>query len=61
MNGAARMLQQKDTTPKLLASTIAELVLDRTVLQAMAAASRKLGKPDAAQRISEEILRMATK
>ena len=60
-NGAARMLQQKDTTPKLLASTIAELVLDRTVLQAMAAASRKLGKPDAAQRISEEILRMATK
>lgn len=59
-NGAARMLQQKDTTPQLLASTLAELAQDRTVLLAMAAASRKLGKPDAAVRISEEILRLAT-
>ncbi len=58
-NGAARLLQQKDTTPQLLASTLAELVQDRTVLAAMAAASRKLGKPEASQRIADEILRLA--
>ncbi len=58
-NGAARMLQQKDTTPQLLASTIAELVQDRTVLSAMASASRKLGKPEASQRIADEVLRLA--
>jgi UDP-N-acetylglucosamine--N-acetylmuramyl-(pentapeptide) pyrophosphoryl-undecaprenol N-acetylglucosamine transferase len=58
-HGAARLLQQKDTTPQLLANVIAELAQDRTVLQAMAEASRKLGKPDAAVRIAEAVLKLA--
>lgn len=58
-NGAARMLQQKDTTPQLLASVITELCQDRTVLGAMANASRRLGRPDAAARIAEEVLKLA--
>ncbi|MBL8636290.1 MAG: undecaprenyldiphospho-muramoylpentapeptide beta-N-acetylglucosaminyltransferase [Myxococcales bacterium] len=59
-HGAARMLLQKDTTPGQLAQVIVELCQDRTVLTAMASASRRLGKPDAAKRIADEVLRLAT-
>lgn len=58
-NGAARLLQQKDTTPQLLASVIAELCQDRAILAAMASASQRLGRPDAAVRIADEILKLA--
>jgi len=58
-HGAARLLQQKDTTGQQLAAVIAELAQDRTVLLAMASASRKLGKPDAAIRIAEAVLKLA--
>jgi UDP-N-acetylglucosamine--N-acetylmuramyl-(pentapeptide) pyrophosphoryl-undecaprenol N-acetylglucosamine transferase len=58
-NGAARLLQQKDTTPQLVASVLSELCSDRAVLQAMASASRRLGKPDAATSIAEEVLKLA--
>ena len=58
-NGAARLLQQKDTTPQLVASVLSELCSDRAVLQAMASASRRLGKPDAATNIAEEVLKLA--
>ena len=59
-HGAARMLQQKDTTPEQLAQVIAELCQDRTVLAAMASASKRLGKPDAAKKIADEELKLAT-
>jgi UDP-N-acetylglucosamine--N-acetylmuramyl-(pentapeptide) pyrophosphoryl-undecaprenol N-acetylglucosamine transferase len=45
--GGARVLIQKDTTPRILADTMMALLADAPARQKMAAASRALGRPDA--------------
>jgi UDP-N-acetylglucosamine--N-acetylmuramyl-(pentapeptide) pyrophosphoryl-undecaprenol N-acetylglucosamine transferase len=51
--GAARMLEEKDLTGEALATAVLELVATPGRLEAMEAASRKLGRPDAAARVAD--------
>jgi UDP-N-acetylglucosamine--N-acetylmuramyl-(pentapeptide) pyrophosphoryl-undecaprenol N-acetylglucosamine transferase len=53
--GAAEVVEDADLEPGDLARTVSELLGDRERLEAMAAASRSLARPDAAQRIAGEI------
>lgn len=57
--GAARLFPQKDTTPQQLVEALQTLCRDRAQLAAMAQASRRLGRPDAADAIAERVLRLA--
>jgi UDP-N-acetylglucosamine--N-acetylmuramyl-(pentapeptide) pyrophosphoryl-undecaprenol N-acetylglucosamine transferase len=54
---AALKLPQATLTPEKLAATLSELTRDR--LLAMASAARKLGKPDAAQRVADVCIGLA--
>ncbi len=45
--GAARVLVQKETTPRALADAMVALLDDETARARMSAAARKLGRPDA--------------
>jgi UDP-N-acetylglucosamine--N-acetylmuramyl-(pentapeptide) pyrophosphoryl-undecaprenol N-acetylglucosamine transferase len=54
--GAAIVVEDAELSPERLASEIRELLADAPRLEAMAAASRALAKPDAAERIAEEVL-----
>jgi UDP-N-acetylglucosamine--N-acetylmuramyl-(pentapeptide) pyrophosphoryl-undecaprenol N-acetylglucosamine transferase len=54
--GAAEVLEQKDMTGASLASRIGSLILDTARLNAMAAASRRLARPDAARVIVDRAL-----
>ena len=54
--GAAVTLEDADVTPERLASLVAELLGDPERLERMAAASRRLARPDAAERIAAEVL-----
>jgi UDP-N-acetylglucosamine--N-acetylmuramyl-(pentapeptide) pyrophosphoryl-undecaprenol N-acetylglucosamine transferase len=58
--GAAEVLEDADLRPAELAGRVAELVADPDRLEAMAAASRSLARPDAAERIAAEVLAAAT-
>ncbi len=58
--GAARLLIQKDLTPKRLAGWLAELLSDRPRLLAMAQSARRLARPDAVERIAADCIELAT-
>ena len=49
----------KDISPELLIETIDDLLEDQGTLRKMAAASRSLGRPQAADTIAEMILELA--
>lgn len=49
--GAAVMVLDRELTADGLVAVVAELAADRTRLQTMGAAARKLGRPDAAERV----------
>jgi UDP-N-acetylglucosamine--N-acetylmuramyl-(pentapeptide) pyrophosphoryl-undecaprenol N-acetylglucosamine transferase len=51
--GAARMIEEKDLTPERLAGVVKELLADPARITAMEEAARKLGRPDAAQRVAD--------
>ena len=57
--GAARVILNKDISPELLIETIDDLLEDQGTLRKMAAASRSLGRPQAADTIAEMILELA--
>jgi len=57
--GAAAVIPDDELTPERLSAAIAELLSDEDRLRAMSIAARRLAKPDAAERIAEEILEAA--
>jgi UDP-N-acetylglucosamine--N-acetylmuramyl-(pentapeptide) pyrophosphoryl-undecaprenol N-acetylglucosamine transferase len=56
--GAAEIVEQKDLTGALLATRIAALIGDAPRLEAMAAAARRLARPDAARVIADQALEL---
>lgn len=50
-NGAAKMIKDDQLTAENLVATVDEIMEDDTLLQQMAAESKKQGIPDAAQRL----------
>lgn len=54
--GAAKVVEDEELDSAWLAAEAAKLIGDEARLEAMAAASRSLAKPDAAERIASEIL-----
>lgn len=59
--GASRMILEKDLTADRLFTQIGDIMKSGDTLDEMAAASRKLGKPDSAAVIVEEIRRLTRK
>jgi UDP-N-acetylglucosamine--N-acetylmuramyl-(pentapeptide) pyrophosphoryl-undecaprenol N-acetylglucosamine transferase len=57
--GAALLFPQATTTPAALCDELQRLCSDRARLAEMAARCRTLGRPDAAQAIADEVLRLA--
>jgi UDP-N-acetylglucosamine--N-acetylmuramyl-(pentapeptide) pyrophosphoryl-undecaprenol N-acetylglucosamine transferase len=57
--GAAVVVADSELTPARLAAEVAALLDDRAALAAMGRASAALARPDAAQRIAEEVLAAA--
>jgi UDP-N-acetylglucosamine--N-acetylmuramyl-(pentapeptide) pyrophosphoryl-undecaprenol N-acetylglucosamine transferase len=57
--GAAELIEQKTLTGALLAERVVALVADRTTLEAMGTAARRLAKPDAARVIVDRALELA--
>jgi UDP-N-acetylglucosamine--N-acetylmuramyl-(pentapeptide) pyrophosphoryl-undecaprenol N-acetylglucosamine transferase len=57
--GAATVIEEDALDPGELARTVADLFSDPARLEAMAAASRSLARPDAAERIAAELLEAA--
>jgi UDP-N-acetylglucosamine--N-acetylmuramyl-(pentapeptide) pyrophosphoryl-undecaprenol N-acetylglucosamine transferase len=57
--GAAIVIEDDALEPSVLASAVAEILNDEDRLNAMASASHSLARPDAAQRIADEILNAA--
>jgi UDP-N-acetylglucosamine--N-acetylmuramyl-(pentapeptide) pyrophosphoryl-undecaprenol N-acetylglucosamine transferase len=57
--GAAELVEQKDLTGELLASRVLALAANHEKRKAMAAAARRLAKPDAADRIVDAIVSLA--
>jgi UDP-N-acetylglucosamine--N-acetylmuramyl-(pentapeptide) pyrophosphoryl-undecaprenol N-acetylglucosamine transferase len=57
--GAAIAIPDGELTPSRLAREVAALLADRTRLAAMAAASRKLARPEAAVEVARELLAAA--
>jgi UDP-N-acetylglucosamine--N-acetylmuramyl-(pentapeptide) pyrophosphoryl-undecaprenol N-acetylglucosamine transferase len=57
--GGAILLAQSEFTPVRLALEIAELAADPDRLVTMAAAARTMGRPDAAERLADLVLRVA--
>jgi len=55
--GAARMLEEKDLSGASLAAALAELVQAPERIAEMEAAARRLGRPDAAARVADLLLR----
>ncbi len=58
-SGAAELLPQTTTTAAQLAERLRVLAQDRGAVLAMAQKSKSLGRPDAAQRIADHLLRIA--
>ncbi|MBL9006193.1 MAG: undecaprenyldiphospho-muramoylpentapeptide beta-N-acetylglucosaminyltransferase [Myxococcales bacterium] len=58
-SGAAELLPQASTTAAQLAERLRVLAHDRDAVLAMAQKSKSLGRPDAAQRIADHLLRIA--
>jgi UDP-N-acetylglucosamine--N-acetylmuramyl-(pentapeptide) pyrophosphoryl-undecaprenol N-acetylglucosamine transferase len=59
--GAAIAIDDAQLTPARLAREVAELLSNRARLAAMAGASRRLARPDAAREIAAELLRAAAR
>jgi UDP-N-acetylglucosamine--N-acetylmuramyl-(pentapeptide) pyrophosphoryl-undecaprenol N-acetylglucosamine transferase len=57
--GAAVVVPDRELSPVTLSGAIAELLADEDRLRAMSIAARRLAKPDAAERIANEILEAA--
>lgn len=57
--GAAVVLPQAEATPDRLRAEIGRLLTDPTVLTAMATGARTIGRPDAADRLTDELLSLA--
>ncbi|HET7590226.1 MAG TPA: UDP-N-acetylglucosamine--N-acetylmuramyl-(pentapeptide) pyrophosphoryl-undecaprenol N-acetylglucosamine transferase [Solirubrobacterales bacterium] len=57
--GAATVIPDADLSPARLAAEVEAVLGDEARLEEMAAASRKLAKPDAARRIADEVLEAA--
>ncbi len=57
--GAAEVIPDAELSGERLRASIDELLADDTRLERMAAASRRLARPDAAQRIANEVLKAA--
>jgi len=53
--GAALLVDDAELSGELLARLVGELLADRPRLAAMAAASKALGRPDAAQRVADQL------
>jgi UDP-N-acetylglucosamine--N-acetylmuramyl-(pentapeptide) pyrophosphoryl-undecaprenol N-acetylglucosamine transferase len=56
--GAGLCLLEKETTSKKLVTIVTELLADQKRLEIMGQNSKKLGKPEAAQNIARELIRM---
>ncbi len=54
--GAARVVEDGELTPARLAAELADLLADHERLAAMATASLALARPDAAERIADEVI-----
>jgi UDP-N-acetylglucosamine--N-acetylmuramyl-(pentapeptide) pyrophosphoryl-undecaprenol N-acetylglucosamine transferase len=52
-NGAAVLLHQRDLSGRTLGEALVRILGDEAALDAMAAAARKMGRPDAAARIAD--------
>jgi UDP-N-acetylglucosamine--N-acetylmuramyl-(pentapeptide) pyrophosphoryl-undecaprenol N-acetylglucosamine transferase len=50
------VIPDADLTPERLRAQVAELLADEDRLRDMSIASRRLAKPDAAERIADEVL-----
>ncbi len=59
-NGAAILINDKELTGEILAKTLLDLLEDNQTLAKMAAASKKLGKPDAAEKIAQAVLNLVS-
>lgn len=59
--GAARMILNKDLTSERLCAVLTELLSEEEKLAAMAAASRKMGRPQAAGDIADLVLELANR
>jgi UDP-N-acetylglucosamine--N-acetylmuramyl-(pentapeptide) pyrophosphoryl-undecaprenol N-acetylglucosamine transferase len=57
--GGAFLVRQSEFTAERLTGELARLLADPTKLSAMAAASRKVGRADAAERLADEVMRVA--
>lgn len=57
--GAAVVISQPDATPERLGSEIKDLITNQERLTRMAGQAKSLGRPDAAARIVDELLRLA--
>jgi UDP-N-acetylglucosamine--N-acetylmuramyl-(pentapeptide) pyrophosphoryl-undecaprenol N-acetylglucosamine transferase len=57
--GAALVIEDSELAAGMLASTVEALFVDPPRLERMSAASRSLARPDAAERIADEVLRAA--
>jgi UDP-N-acetylglucosamine--N-acetylmuramyl-(pentapeptide) pyrophosphoryl-undecaprenol N-acetylglucosamine transferase len=57
--GGALLIRQSDFTADRLADELARLLADPPKLAAMAAASRDVGRADAAERLADEVMRVA--
>jgi UDP-N-acetylglucosamine--N-acetylmuramyl-(pentapeptide) pyrophosphoryl-undecaprenol N-acetylglucosamine transferase len=56
--GAAEMMDQKDLNGAALAARILQLIASSARREAMAAAARKMGRPDAAKVIADKALEL---
>jgi UDP-N-acetylglucosamine--N-acetylmuramyl-(pentapeptide) pyrophosphoryl-undecaprenol N-acetylglucosamine transferase len=59
--GAALVIEDSELAPEMLASKVGELFADPRRLERMSAASSSLARPDAAERIADEVLRAAAR
>jgi UDP-N-acetylglucosamine--N-acetylmuramyl-(pentapeptide) pyrophosphoryl-undecaprenol N-acetylglucosamine transferase len=57
--GAGWMIPNAEFTPEALAARLASLLADPAPLGAAAAAARALGRPDAAERLADVVMRLA--
>ena len=57
--GAARMILNRELTPERLSSVLTELLSEPEKLQQMAAASRQMGRPQAARTIADMVIGLA--
>ncbi len=60
-NGAAILIDDAELNGELLAQKLAVLLEDDQILAEMSAASKSLGKPDAAEKIAQSALSLSVK